>query len=94
MVVRYAQFEDSTELPLMPHRTIAVIARVAIVPRWQRKMPNATPLDSRIPKRQMQEKSTRIKTVSKAAEKGRLISPARYPPALPAETTAYTQLEI
>jgi len=42
----------------------------------------------------MPENNTRTSTVSKASGKGKWISPARYPPTLPAETTAYGQPQL
>jgi len=55
---------------------------------WHVIIANATLLDSRMPNMHTPENKMRMNTVSSFSENGRLTSPAKYPPALPAETIA------
>ena len=82
------QFAANTVFPLSSHRTIAVIATTDIVTIWNVIITNANRLDSRIPRRHIPENRTRMKTVNNGSGNGKMTSPARYPPALQAETTA------
>ena len=75
-------------LPIRPQRTIAKIAMTHIVRMWNERIARETRLEPRIPRRHIPENIIRIKTVKREAGNGRATSPARYPPALPAETMA------
>jgi hypothetical protein len=65
-----------------------MIATTDMVRTWKVKMVRETRLEPWIPRRQMPEKRTRMKTVTSETGNGKSTSPARYPPALPADTIA------
>lgn len=82
------QFSASCELPCFDQYIIEKTAITVIVSIWKAIIERATLLDSRIPNKQIQENRTSMMIVSSWLGNGNDISPARYEPALAAETTA------